>query len=72
MGTRDDQRPPQPYGRGGGVKQFPGGGAFPPINVMDGGRDEPLEPMTNRQRWALGIIVALVIAGAIAAIAILR
>ena len=66
------RREQRSYSRGGGVTQFPGGGAFPPINVMDGGRDHPLEPMTNRQRWAFGIAIAVVLVIAIAIIEILR
>ena len=37
--------------RGGGVVHFSGNVGLPPLNVLDGGRDAPLQPMTSRQRW---------------------
>jgi len=55
--------------RGGGVVHFPGNVGVPPLNVLDGGRDAPVRPMTSRQRWTvvgIGVASCVVVAVVIA------
>jgi hypothetical protein len=55
------------YRRGGGVFRFPNT-PWGPMNVNDGGRDEPLRPISPSGRLVIGAIVgaAIVLAVVIA------